>query len=59
MLAQRRIEEKILRTGDIALEAQVSIYSNAKGWAEKINVREGDRAKSSQILVTLDARCNR
>jgi multidrug resistance efflux pump len=54
--AQGLIEEKILRTGDIAPQVQVTIYSKVQGWVEKINVREGDRVKSGQVLVTLDAR---
>jgi multidrug efflux pump subunit AcrA (membrane-fusion protein) len=50
------IEERILRTGDIAPELQVTIYSKVQGWVEKINVREGDRVKTGQVLATLDAR---
>jgi multidrug efflux pump subunit AcrA (membrane-fusion protein) len=53
---QGSIEEKILRTGDIAPYAQVTIYSKVQGWVDKINVREGDRVKSGQVLATLDAR---
>ncbi len=50
------IEEKILRTGDIAPYTQVTIYSKVQGWVENINVREGDRVKEGQVLVTLDIR---
>lgn len=50
------IEEKSTRAGDIAPNAQVTIYSKVQGWVEKINVREGDRVKSGQVLATLDAR---
>lgn len=56
LVTQERIEEKILRTGDIVPDAQVTIYSKVQGWVEKINVREGDRVKTGQVLVTLDAR---
>jgi multidrug resistance efflux pump len=55
-VTQGLIEEKILRTGDIAPELQVTIYSKVQGWVEKINVREGDRVKTGQVLVTLDTR---
>ncbi len=55
-VTQGLIEEKMLRTGDIAPYAQVTIYSKVQGWVEKINVREGDRVKAGQVLVTLDAR---
>src|SRR3989304_3436225 len=55
-VAQGLIEEKMLRTGDIAPYAQVTIYSKVQGWVEKINVREGDRVKVGQVLATLDAR---
>jgi len=55
-VTQGLIEEQILRTGDIAPETQVTIYSKVQGWVEKINVREGDRVKAGQVLVTLDAR---
>jgi multidrug resistance efflux pump len=55
-VTQGLIEEKILRTGDIVPEAQVTIYSKVQGWVEKINVREGDRVKTGQVLVTLDTR---
>ena len=55
-VTQGLIEEKILRTGDIVPEAQVTIYSKVQGWVEKINVREGDRVKAGQVLATLDAR---
>lgn len=53
---QGLIEEKVLRTGDIAPDTQVTIYSKVQGWVEKINVREGDRVKAGQILATLDSR---
>jgi multidrug efflux pump subunit AcrA (membrane-fusion protein) len=56
LVTQERIEEKIVRTGDIVPDAQVTIYSKVQGWVEKINVREGDRVKTGQVLVTLDAR---
>jgi membrane fusion protein (multidrug efflux system) len=55
-VTQGLIEEKILRTGDIAPYAQVIIYSKVQGWVEKINVREGDRVKVGQVLATLDSR---
>jgi len=55
-VTQGLIEEKMLRTGDIAPYAQVTIYSKVQGWVEKINVREGDRVKAGQVLATLDAR---
>jgi multidrug efflux pump subunit AcrA (membrane-fusion protein) len=55
-VTQGLIEEKMLRTGDIAPYAQVTIYSKVQGWVEKINVREGDRVKVGQVLATLDAR---
>ena len=53
---QGLVEEKILRTGDIVPETQVTIYSKVQGWVEKINVREGDRVKAGQVLVILDSR---
>jgi multidrug efflux pump subunit AcrA (membrane-fusion protein) len=56
IVTQGLIEEKMLRTGDIAPYAQVTIYSKVQGWVEKINVREGDRVKVGQVLATLDAR---
>jgi multidrug resistance efflux pump len=55
-VTQGLIEEKLLRTGDIAPYAQVTIYSKVQGWVEKINVREGDRVKTGQVLAALDAR---
>jgi len=55
-VTQGPIEEKILRTGDIAPYTQVTIYSKVQGWVENINVREGDRVKQGQVLVTLDIR---
>ncbi len=55
-VTQGLVEEKILRTGDIAPYAQVTIYSKVQGWVEKINVREGDRVKAGDVLATLDAR---
>ncbi|MHB8771260.1 MAG: efflux RND transporter periplasmic adaptor subunit [Syntrophales bacterium] len=55
-VTQGPVEEKILRTGDIAPETQVTIYSKVQGWVEKINVREGDPVASGQVLATLDAR---
>jgi HlyD family secretion protein len=55
-VTQGLVEEKILRTGDIAPHAQVTIYSKVQGWIEKINVREGDRVKTGDVLATLDAR---
>jgi HlyD family secretion protein len=54
--AQGPVEEKILRTGDILPSTQVTIYSKVQGWVENINVREGDRVKEGQVLVTLDIR---
>ena len=53
---QGLIEERILRTGDIIPYTQVTIYSKVQGWVENINVREGDRVKEGQVLVTLDVR---
>jgi multidrug resistance efflux pump len=53
---QGLVEEKILRTGDIVPETQVTIFSKVQGWVEKINVREGSRVKAGQVLVTLDTR---
>jgi len=55
-VTQGLVEEKMLRTGDIASYAQVTIYSKVQGWVEKIHVREGDRVKIGQVLATLDAR---
>jgi multidrug resistance efflux pump len=55
-VTQGLVEDKILRAGDIVPETQVTIYSKVQGWVEKINVREGDRVKAGQVLVTLDAR---
>jgi len=55
-VTQGLIEEKMLRTGDIAPFAQVVIYSKVQGWVEKINFREGDRVRAGQVLATLDAR---
>lgn len=55
-VTQGLIEEKILRTGDIAPYTQVTIYSKVQGWVENINVREGDRVKQGQVLATLDIR---
>ena len=55
-VTQGLIEEKILRTGDIVPYAQVTIYSKVQGWVEKVNVREGDRVKTGQVLATLDLR---
>ncbi len=55
-VVQGLIEEKMLRTGDIAPFAQVVIFSKVQGWVEKINYREGDRVKAGQILATLDSR---
>jgi multidrug efflux pump subunit AcrA (membrane-fusion protein) len=55
-VTQGLIEEKMLRTGDIAPYAQVTIYSKTQGWVEKINFREGDRVKTGQVLATLDGR---
>lgn len=55
-VTQGLIEEKIIRTGDIAPNAQVTIFSKVQGWVGKINVREGDLVKTGQVLVTLDAR---
>ncbi len=55
-VTQGLIEEKILRTGDIMPHTQVTIYSKVQGWVENINVREGDRVKEGQVLVTLDVR---
>jgi len=56
LVTQGLIEEKMLRTGDIAPYAQVTIYSKVQGRVEKINFREGDRVKTGQVLATLDAR---
>ena len=55
-VTQGLIEEKMLRTGDIAPYAQVTIYSKVQGWVEKINFREGDRVKVGQVLAILDGR---
>lgn len=55
-VTQGLIEEKMLRTGDIAPYAQVTIYSKVQGWVEKINFREGDRVKTGQVLAILDGR---
>ncbi|MCX5906791.1 MAG: efflux RND transporter periplasmic adaptor subunit [Deltaproteobacteria bacterium] len=55
-VTQGLIEDRIFRAGDIVPETQVTIYSKVQGWVEKINVREGDRVKVGQVLVTLDAR---
>jgi HlyD family secretion protein len=55
-VVQGPVEEKILRTGDILPSTQVTIYSKVQGWVENINVREGDRVKEGQVLVTLDVR---
>ena len=55
-VTQGLIEERILRTGDIMPHTQVTIYSKVQGWVENINVREGDRVKEGQVLVTLDVR---
>ena len=54
--AQGLIEDRILRAGDIIPHTQVTIYSKVQGWVENINVREGDRVKEGQVLVTLDVR---
>ena len=55
-VTQGLIEEKIIRTGDMAPNAQVTIFSKVQGWVGKINVREGDLVKTGQVLVTLDSR---
>jgi len=55
-ITQGLVEEKISRAGDIVPQAQVTIYSKVQGWVEKINVREGDRVKAGEVLVTLDSR---
>ena len=55
-VTQGLVEDKIIRAGDIVPETQVTIYSKVQGWVEKINVREGDRVKAGQVLVTMDAR---
>ena len=55
-VTQGLIEEKIIRTGDIAPRAQVTIYSKVQGWVHKINVREGDVVKIGQEIVTMDSR---
>jgi len=55
-VTQGLVEEKISRTGDMVPEAQVTVYSKVQGWVEKINVREGDRVRLGQVLITLDAR---
>jgi multidrug efflux pump subunit AcrA (membrane-fusion protein) len=49
-VTQGLIEEKIIRTGDIAPRAQVTIYSKVQGWVHKINVREGDVVKIGQEI---------
>jgi multidrug efflux pump subunit AcrA (membrane-fusion protein) len=55
-VSQGLVEEKIHRTGNIVPETQVTIYSKVQGWVDKINVREGDRVKTGQVLAILDAR---
>ncbi len=55
-VTQGPIEERILRTGDIVPYAQVTIYSKVQGWVEKVDVREGDRVKTGQVLAILDPR---
>jgi multidrug resistance efflux pump len=55
-VTQGLIEDRILRTGDIVPYAQVTIYSKVQGWVEKVNVREGDRVKTGEVLATLDLR---
>ncbi|MFH1487278.1 MAG: efflux RND transporter periplasmic adaptor subunit [Pseudomonadota bacterium] len=50
------IEDKIVRNGDIAANAQVTVYSKVQGWVGKIHVREGDLVKPGQEIVTLDKR---
>jgi multidrug resistance efflux pump len=55
-VTQGLIEEKSTRAGDIAPNAQVTIFSKVQGWVEKINVREGDLVKTGQVLATLDSR---
>jgi multidrug efflux pump subunit AcrA (membrane-fusion protein) len=56
IVTQGPIEEKIFRAGDIAPTAQVTVFSKVQGWVEQIKVREGDRVRTGQVLVTLDAR---
>lgn len=55
-VSQGLVEEKISRVGDIVPFYQVTIYSKVQGWVEKVNVREGDRVKAGDVLVTMDAR---
>ena len=55
-ITQGLVEEKISRAGDIVPQAQVTVYSKVQGWVERINVREGDRVKAGDVLVTLDFR---
>lgn len=53
---QGPIEERVVRSGDIAPSSQVTVYSKVQGWIERIEVREGDWVKAGQVLVTLDSR---
>lgn len=55
-VTQGLIEDKIVRNGDIAPSAQVTIYSKVQGWVAVIHVREGDLVKPGQEIVTLDKR---
>jgi multidrug efflux pump subunit AcrA (membrane-fusion protein) len=55
-VTQGLIEEKIIRNGDIAPTAQVTIYSKVQGWVDAIHVREGDPVRPGQEIVTLDKR---
>ncbi|MEW6664033.1 MAG: efflux RND transporter periplasmic adaptor subunit [Thermodesulfobacteriota bacterium] len=55
-VTQGLIQDKIIRNGDIAPSAQVTIYSKVQGWVANIHVREGDPVKPGQEIVTLDKR---
>jgi multidrug efflux pump subunit AcrA (membrane-fusion protein) len=55
-VTQGLIEERIIRNGDIAPHAQVTIYSKVQGWVAVIHVREGDLVKPGEEIVTLDKR---
>jgi multidrug efflux pump subunit AcrA (membrane-fusion protein) len=49
------IEERIMRNGDIAPAAQVTIYSKVRGWVDQSHVQEGNLVKQDQEIVTLGA----
>lgn len=55
-VTQGLMEDKIIRAGDIAPHAQVTIYSKVQGWVGKIHVREGDLVKTGQEIAVLDKR---